>query len=169
MLTNQKLNALVLEVVVHDALVVASDSNSPLLQLSEEALTTLLRHSGDVALSSCVLEGEMVSILDPHLLQKFKSWARRTTLEDTCCRALLLVRVCSILGAARLPSILVIGLDKSDHIFNRLHANLSLSHVCAIKAVYAVGTKDTSLKLDHIFTAKSFTHKEAKFILHGFD
>lgn len=64
MFTYQKLNALVFEVVKHDALVVACDTDSPLFELSHNALTTLFGYSGDIALSSCILEAQTVSIFD---------------------------------------------------------------------------------------------------------
>ena len=44
-LTYQKLDALVLEVIVHYTLVVAGNTNTPLLELSNYALATLLRYS----------------------------------------------------------------------------------------------------------------------------
>jgi hypothetical protein len=44
-LTNQKLDALVLEVVVHYTLVVAGNAYTPLLEFANNSLATLLRHS----------------------------------------------------------------------------------------------------------------------------
>jgi hypothetical protein len=58
MFTNQELNALMLEIVVHDALVVSGDSYGPLLKLAHDALSTLLGDPRDVAVSPCVLVGE---------------------------------------------------------------------------------------------------------------
>ena len=56
MLTNQKLNTLVFEVVKHDALVVACDSDGPLFELAHNTLATLFCYSRDVAFSTRVLE-----------------------------------------------------------------------------------------------------------------
>lgn len=56
MLTNQELNTLVFEVVKHDALVVACDSDGPLFELAHNTLATLFCYSRDVAFSTRVLE-----------------------------------------------------------------------------------------------------------------
>ena len=50
-----QLDALVLEVVIHDALVVSRDTNVPLFELTHDTLSTLLGNSGDVAMGVCVL------------------------------------------------------------------------------------------------------------------
>ena len=73
MLTYQKLNALVFEVVKHDALVVARDTDRPLFKLPHNALTTLFGYSRDIALCPRILEAQMVSILDKQVLDHFEN------------------------------------------------------------------------------------------------
>jgi hypothetical protein len=61
-LADQKLDALVLEVVIHHTLVVPGHSHAPLLELAYDPLSALLGHSRDVALSARVLETQVVAI-----------------------------------------------------------------------------------------------------------
>ena len=76
MLTYQKLDALVLEVVVHYTLVVAGNADTPLLELSNYALATLLRHSRDVTLRSCILETQIISVSHKNVSDSVKNWPR---------------------------------------------------------------------------------------------
>ena len=76
MLTYQKLDALVLEVVVHYTLVVAGYAGTPLLELSYYALATLLRHSRDVTLRPCILETQIVSVSHKNVSDSVKNWTR---------------------------------------------------------------------------------------------
>jgi hypothetical protein len=75
-LTYQKLDALVLEVVVHYTLVVAGNADTPLLELSNYALATLLSHSRDVTLRSCILETQIISVSHKNVSDSVKNWTR---------------------------------------------------------------------------------------------
>jgi hypothetical protein len=61
-LSNQELDALVLEVVIHHALVIPGHSHAPLLELADNPLSTLLGHPRYVALSARVLETQVVTV-----------------------------------------------------------------------------------------------------------
>ena len=56
MLTNKELNALMLEIIIYDTLVVTGDTYTPLLQFTQDSLATLFSDSRNIALSACVLE-----------------------------------------------------------------------------------------------------------------
>ena len=81
MITVKDLDALMLKIVVHHALVVPGDSNGPLLKLAHDTLATLLGHPRDVTLSACVLVAKLVAILEPDVLDLFINRAGWTTLE----------------------------------------------------------------------------------------
>lgn len=55
-LAAKELDALILELIVHHALVVACNSDTPLLKLSDDALAALLGDPGYVTLSARVLK-----------------------------------------------------------------------------------------------------------------
>jgi hypothetical protein len=74
MLTNQELDALMLKIVINNTLVVSSDPDTPLLQFSKDALSTLFSHSRDVALCSSVLKGEAVTIPHKDISNGVKYW-----------------------------------------------------------------------------------------------
>lgn len=71
----EELDALVLEVVVHHALVVPCDADTPLLELSDDPLATLLGDTGDIALGACVLEAQIVTVSDKNVADSVKDWA----------------------------------------------------------------------------------------------
>ena len=83
MLAYQELDALVLEVVIHHALVVAGDTHAPLLELADDALAALLGHTGDVALCACILEAKVVTIADENVSNGVKNWARGRPCENS--------------------------------------------------------------------------------------
>jgi hypothetical protein len=74
MLSYKELNALMLEVVVHDTLVVPSDSNTPLFKLTYNTLASLLGYSRNIALSACVLETQVISISYKNIPDCVENW-----------------------------------------------------------------------------------------------
>jgi hypothetical protein len=61
-LTDEELYALVLEIIIHNALVVPHNSDTPLLQLSDDSLSALLCNSGNIAFGTSILETQAVTI-----------------------------------------------------------------------------------------------------------
>ena len=72
---NQKLDALVLEVVIHHALVVASYTHAPLLKLAYDSLATLLCNPRDITLRASVLETQTITISHKYITNCIKYWA----------------------------------------------------------------------------------------------
>jgi hypothetical protein len=68
MLSSDELQALILQVVVHDALIVPSHTYCPLLDLAHEALIALRGYSRDIAICVRVLPAQFVSVMRKDVL-----------------------------------------------------------------------------------------------------
>jgi len=82
-LPNQELNALVLKVVVHKALIVASYPDSPLLELTHNTLASLFGNSRNIAFCACVLVRELIPIVHPNVSNCIRDWALGSTSQDS--------------------------------------------------------------------------------------
>jgi hypothetical protein len=70
--TLEEQNALVLEVVDVQLLIIPVYPNLPLLKLPHQSLFALLCDTRNVRFSSCVLKTQFVSGINPELLQRFE-------------------------------------------------------------------------------------------------
>lgn len=178
MLTNQKLNTLVFEIVKHDALVVACDTNGPLLELAHDALATLFGYSRDIALSSRVLIAQMVSIFHEQVLYHLENWSCRRPSKNRL-RVIVKRKGISLSEATiitlKLYSPLLIfwlGHLSADHVhyfFDGPHWYFTLGYVCSIKTVDTIRAENSRLLLNDSLLSESFFDEEAEFRLNILD
>ena len=158
-----------LEIIIYDTLVVTGDTNTPLLQFTQDSLATLFSDPRNIALSACVLEWEAVTVPNEDVSNSIKYWSRRASREYS----LRMVAEIEVIARSK-PSIITwdcglgsgLTINLSDHIqdlFNTPHSNLRLSYVCSIKAIDAVGSKDALLLFFVLLVLKPFFDKKAKF------
>lgn len=137
MFSNQKLNALMLEVIVHDRLVVPCNTNSPLLKFPHNTLASLLCDSRDVTVSAGILKWKLISILDPDLLHcviyrtrwpasKNRIWILNH-LEN-----IWFAQIAFIILLNLAPHILILFPYEPKNLFNRSHRNLCLGDICSV-------------------------------------
>lgn len=89
MFTCDELQALILQIIVHDALVVAGHSYSPLLYFTHYSLITLSSHARDIAICIRVLPAQLVRIVRKNVLQSDINGTIRASSEEGSFRELL--------------------------------------------------------------------------------
>ena len=168
MFTNQKLNALVLKIVVECGLIESRNASDALLNLSEEALTTLFRHSADVGLGSSVLEAQRITVSNVHLFHMLEDRTGRASSEHTlgvvliCDVGFLVISIAKLIG----PTLPIQTSDIVQDLLERSARNQGLGDVGPIKTVDTVGAEYAALLLDALLISETLLDKEAELRLY---
>ena len=78
MRARDKLQALILQIIVHNALVVSGHSDSPLFELTEYTLISFRCYFANVTISVCVLAAKLICIVGEYLLESNVNGTVRT-------------------------------------------------------------------------------------------
>ena len=79
MRSSDKLQTLILQVIIHNALIIPRNSYCPLLNFAHKALITFGSDTCDVTIGVRVLSAKFIGISSEYVLKSKINWAIRTT------------------------------------------------------------------------------------------
>ena len=161
MRSRDELQALVLQIVIHDALVVPCHSDRPLLNFAHESLISFGGYPSDVAVGVGVLAAQLIGISRKDVLQGNVDWTVWTAREERVLRELL--AAVDLFGESLVAFLLIFLRDVLQDALDAADCQLGLHQVRPIETIDAVCSEHSYLLLHYLFLSESFPYKESKF------
>lgn len=159
-----------LEVIVDHALVEACDTDGVLLELADQALTSLTSHARNITLSARVLDAQMVAVINEAILHVIEYGAGRSASKHTR-RILLIQRLRRLVVGGHLLQLstallLIEFTNVLENLLDGTHGYFGLRHIRPVQTVDTVRAEHTSLLFEYALAPKALLDEEAEAILH---
>jgi len=119
MLTCDKLQALILQIIIHNTLIESSCTNGPLLNLAHDTLIALFGNTCNITVCVRILSTQFVGVVGEEVLDCDVDWTERTSREEMAFWELNIA--VSFFRSRVVTLTLIIRIDKIQNVFHRAY------------------------------------------------